>query len=176
MNSKDLRAVEHVERLVKIGVDSLKVEGRTKSIYYVARTAQVYRQAINDAVAGRPFNYALLGALDALASRGYTDGFYERHHTHEQQNYLRGHSESNRQQYVGDIVNCENGMAEIDVKNRFQVGDRLEVIHPSGNHIIALTEMRSLEGEALTTAPGSAHRVQIPLQGELAKGMVARFI
>ncbi len=59
MNSKDLRAVEHVERLVKIGIDSLKVEGRTKSIYYVARTAQVYRQAIDDAVAGRPFNLVI---------------------------------------------------------------------------------------------------------------------
>ena len=72
----------------------------------------------------------LLGALDALANRGYTDGFYERHHTHEQQNYMRGHSESFRQQYVGDIVACANGMAEIDVKNRFsgwrQAGD-----HPS---------------------------------------------
>lgn len=176
MNSKDLRAVEHVERLAKIGIDSLKVEGRTKSIYYVARTAQVYRQAIDDAVAGRPFNYALLGALDALANRGYTDGFYERHHSHEQQNYLRGHSESTRQQYVGDIVACANGMAEIDVKNKFQVGDKLEIIHPSGNHIVVLNEMRSLKGEALTTAPGSGHRVQIPLQGELAKGMVARFI
>lgn len=176
MNSKDLRAVEHVERLAKIGIDSLKVEGRTKSIYYVARTAQVYRQAIDDAVAGRPFNYALLGALYALANRGYTDGFYERHHTHEQQNYLRGHSESTRQQYVGDIVACANGMAEIDVKNKFQVGDKLEIIHPSGNHIVVLNEMRSLKGEALTTAPGSGHRVQIPLQGELAKGMVARFI
>ncbi|MGA8148380.1 MAG: tRNA 5-hydroxyuridine modification protein YegQ [Gallionellaceae bacterium] len=176
MNSKDLRAVEHVERLVKIGIDSLKVEGRTKSIYYVARTAQVYRQAIDDAVAGRPFNYSLLGALDALANRGYTDGFYERHHTHEQQNYLRGHSESTRQQYVGDIVSCANGVAEIDVKNRFQIGDKLEIIHPSGNRIIALNEMRSLEGEALSVAPGSGHRVQIPLQGELAKGMVARFL
>lgn len=176
MNSKDLRAVEHVERLVKIGIDSLKVEGRTKSIYYVARTAQVYRQAIDDAVAGRPFNYSLLGALDALANRGYTDGFYERHHTHEQQNYMRGHSENSRQQYVGDIVNCENGIAVIDVKNKFQVGDKLEIIHPSGNQIIALTEMRSLAGETLTMAPGSGHRVQIPLQGGLAKGMVARFI
>ena len=176
MNSKDLRAVEHVARLVKIGIDSLKVEGRTKSIYYVARTAQVYRQAIDDAVAGRPFNLSLLGALDALASRGYTDGFYERHHTHEQQNYLRGHSENSRQQYVGDIVSCTNGMAEIDVKNKFQVGDRLEIIHPSGNRIVELAEMRSLEGEALTTAPGSGHRVQIPLQGKFAKGMVARFI
>jgi len=176
MNSKDLRAVEHVERLAKIGIDSLKVEGRTKSIYYVARTAQVYRQAIDDAVVGRPFNLSLLGALDALANRGYTDGFYERHHTHEQQNYLRGHSESTRQQYVGDIVNCANGIAVIDVKNKFQVGDKLEIIHPSGNHIITLSEMRSLRGETLTTAPGSGHRVQIPLQGELAKGMVARFL
>ncbi|HEY0666482.1 MAG TPA: tRNA 5-hydroxyuridine modification protein YegQ [Gallionella sp.] len=176
MNSKDLRAVEHVERLVKIGVDSLKVEGRTKSIYYVARTAQVYRQAIDDAVKGRQFDLKLLGALDALANRGYTDGFYERHHTHEQQNYLRGHSESFRQQYVGDIVSCETGVAEIDVKNRFSVGDRLEIIHPSGNSIVELKEMTSLDGEALTVAPGSGHRVRIPMSGEYVKGMVARFI
>ncbi|MHB1237173.1 MAG: prephenate-dependent tRNA uridine(34) hydroxylase TrhP [Gallionella sp.] len=176
MNSKDLRAVEHVERLAKIGIDSLKVEGRTKSIYYVARTAQVYRQAIADAVAGRPFNYSLLGALDALANCGYTDGFYERHHTHEQQNYMRGHSENSRQQYVGDIMSCADGMAEIDVKNKFKVGDRLEIIHPSGNRIVELNEMRSMGGDTLAVAPGSGHRVQIPLQGELANGMVARFI
>ena len=176
MNSKDLRAVEHVERLAKIGIDSLKVEGRTKSIYYVARTAQVYRQAIDDAVAGRPFNYGLLGALDALANRGYTDGFYERHHTHEQQNYLRGHSESTRQQYVGDIVSCSGGYAEINVKNKFQVGDRLEIIHPTGNQIIQLTEMRGKKGAAITVAPGSGHHVQIPMQGDLSKGMIARFL
>ncbi len=176
MNSKDLRAVEHVEKLAKIGIDSLKVEGRTKSIYYVARTAQVYRQAIDDTVAGRPFNLELLGALDALANRGYTDGFYERHHTHEQQNYMRGHSESFRQQYVGDIVACANGMAEIDVKNKFSVGDKLEIIHPAGNSIVELKEMRSMEGSPIVVAPGSGHRVRIPLQGELSKGMVARFV
>ncbi len=176
MNSKDLRAVEHVERLVKIGIDSLKIEGRTKSIYYVARTAQVYRQAIDDAAAGKPFNYALLGALDALASRGYTDGFLERHHTHEHQNYMQGHSESTRQQYVGDIVSCADGIAEIDVKNKFQVGDRLEIIHPSGNRIMELTEMHNLEGEPITTAPGSGHHVRIALSGEPAGGMLARFL
>ena len=54
LNSRDLRAVEYAERLVRIGVDSLKIEGRTKSVYYVARTAQVYRRAIDDAVAGLP--------------------------------------------------------------------------------------------------------------------------
>jgi putative protease len=176
MNSKDLRAVEHVERLVTIGIDSLKVEGRTKSAYYVARTAQVYRQAIDDAAAGHPFNYALLGALEALANRGYTDGFYERHQTHEQQNYMRGHSISTRQQYVGDIIACENGIAVIDVKNKFQIGDRLEIIHPSGNHVVQLLEMKSLDGHPMSVAPGSGHRVQIPLQGKFAKGMVARFV
>jgi putative protease len=176
MNSKDLRAVEHVERLVKIGIDSLKVEGRTKSIYYVARTAQVYRQAIDDAVAQRPFNLTLLGALDALANRGYTDGFYERHHTHEHQNYMRGHSENSRQQYVGDIVSCADGFAEIEVKNKFHVGDRLEVIHPKGNQIIIVGEMQGVKGEVLRTAPGSGHHVRIPLQGDFANGMIARFI
>ena len=176
MNSKDLRAVEHVEKLAKIGIDSLKVEGRTKSIYYVARTAQVYRQAIDDAVAGRPFNYGLLGALDALANRGYTDGFYERHHTHEQQNYMRGHSESTRQQYVGDIISCAGGYAEIEVKNKFQIGDQLEIIHPSGNQFVRLTEMRDKKGEVISVAPGSGRRVQIPVQGDWTKGMIARFL
>jgi len=176
MNSKDLRAVEHVEQLVKIGIDSLKIEGRTKSIYYVARTAQVYRQAIDDAMKNRPFDLKLLGALDALASRGYTDGFYERHHTHEQQNYMRGHSESFRQQYVGDIVTCANGMAEIAVKNKFSVGDKLEIIHPSGNSIVELSEMQSLDGEKVSVAPGSGHHVRIPMQGDLSNGMIARFI
>lgn len=65
MNSKDLRAIQHVERLTQMGVHSLKIEGRTKSFYYVARTAQVYRRAIDDAVAGKPFDPTLLTTLEA---------------------------------------------------------------------------------------------------------------
>ena len=75
MNSKDLRAVELVPELTHMGVHSLKIEGRTKS-HYVARTAQVYRQAIDDAAAGKPFDTGLITALDGLANRGYTEGFY----------------------------------------------------------------------------------------------------
>ena len=177
MNSKDLRAVEHVERLVKIGVDSLKIEGRTKSLYYVARTAQVYRKAIDDAVADRPFDPALLSELEGLANRGYTSGFYQRHSTHETQNYLRGHSESNRSQYVGDVTGFDeaNGMAEILVKNRFQVGDRLEIIHPSGNQVVELALMLDSAGRSTQIAPGSGHRVKIPLSENLKDAFVARF-
>ncbi|MBS0425197.1 MAG: tRNA 5-hydroxyuridine modification protein YegQ [Proteobacteria bacterium] len=177
MNSKDLRAVEHVERLVKIGVDSLKIEGRTKSLYYVARTAQVYRKAIDDAVANKPFDLNLLGELEGLANRGYTSGFYQRHSTHETQNYLRGHSESNRSQYVGDVTGFDaiNGMAEILVKNRFQVGDRLEIIHPSGNQVVELAQMLNAKGEPVQIAPGSGHRVKIPLARNMEHAFVARF-
>ena len=176
MNSKDLRAVEHIARLAEIGVDSLKIEGRTKSVYYVARTAQVYRRAIDDAVAGRPFDPALLADLESLANRGYTDGFYQRHHTPEYQNYLRGHSESNRSQYVGDIVDYDAaaGLAEIVVKNRFRVGDRLEIIHPGGNRIVHLERMLDLEGAAVNEAPGSGYRVRIPLDANLENALVTR--
>lgn len=178
MNSKDLRAVEHVERLLAIGVDSLKIEGRTKSPYYVARATQVYRRAIDDAQAGRPFDARLLGELEGLANRGYTDGFYQRHHENERQNYLRGHSESGRSLYVGDVVawDAARGLGEVDVKNRFALGDRIEVIHPSGNTEITLTRIENADGQPIEVAPGNGHRVWIPLPRELPGALLARFI
>ncbi|MBR6000051.1 MAG: tRNA 5-hydroxyuridine modification protein YegQ [Oxalobacter sp.] len=174
MNSKDLRAIEHVEKLVKIGVDSLKVEGRTKSIYYVVRTAQAYRKAIDDAVAGRPFDEKLLGALDGLANRGYTDGFYVRHHTKDYQNYITGASELYSSHYVGDVTDAADGWATVLVKNRFSVGDTLEVFSPEGNTIMALTEMRDKSGNPITVAPGSGHIVQIPSTGFKKGAFIAR--
>ena len=176
MNSKDLRAVEHVARLAKIGVNSLKIEGRTKSIYYVARTAQVYRRAIDDAMAGKPFDMSLLGALQGLANRGYTDGFLQRHHTQDYQNYLTGASELDNSHYVGDVRAVQDGWAEIVVKNRFSVGDRIEVIHPQGNEIIALASMQSQEGTPITVAPGSGHVVRIPLDAKYDKALLARML
>ncbi len=177
MNSKDLRAIEHVQKLAAIGIDSLKIEGRTKSAYYAARTCQTYRQAIDDAVAGRPLDPALLAQLEGLANRGYTDGFYQRHHDADYQNYLRGHSESARSLYVGDVVafDAARGLAEIDVKNRFAVGDRLELIHPAGNVEMALDRLENAEGAAITVAPGNGHRVWAPLPASSVGAFVARF-
>jgi putative protease len=183
MNSKDLRAIEHVDRLVKMGIDCLKIEGRTKSFYYAARTAQIYRQAIDDAVAGKPFDPKQLSVLEGLANRGYTDGFYQRHHSHEYQNYLDGHSKSEQQQFVGEVlrIDRENARAEIEVKNKFSVGDRLELIQPGGNQDVVLAEMQNLRGEAVEVAPGSGHRVMIPWPGEISPvndnlGLVARYL
>ena len=176
MNSKDLRAVEHVERLAKIGVDSLKIEGRTKSLYYVARTAQTYRRAIDDAVAGRPFNPKLITELEGLANRGFTSGFLERRPSQDYQNYETGHSDIGHSHFVGEVRGITDGWAEVEVKNKFLVGDQIEVIHPSGNHVVRLEQMRNLHGEAITVAPGSPLQVRIPLEDRYAGALLARLI
>ncbi|PTU74490.1 prephenate-dependent tRNA uridine(34) hydroxylase TrhP [Pseudomonas mangrovi] len=164
MNSKDLRAVQHVERLVQMGVHSLKIEGRTKSHYYVARTAQVYRKAIDDAVASRPFDRSLMDTLESLAHRGYTEGFLRRHVHDEYQNYERGFSLSERQQFVGELTGERIGeLAEVKVKNRFAVGDRLELMTPQGNLNFRLEDLRKRSGEAVEVAPGDGHTLYLPV-------------
>jgi len=167
MNSKDLRAVEHVQRLCEIGVDCLKIEGRTKSHYYASRTTQVYRKAIDDAVAGKDFDVSLLGKLENLANRGYTDGFYQRHHTHEYQSYMINASKSNQSQFVAEAFNIdhEKGFVEVDVKNHFKVGDKLELILPNGeNRDMILEYMETLDGKSLDVAPGSGYQIRIPIK------------
>ncbi|MBI5789860.1 MAG: tRNA 5-hydroxyuridine modification protein YegQ [Rhodocyclales bacterium] len=177
LNSKDLRAIEYVAKLAEIGVDSLKIEGRTKSPYYVARSCQSYRQAIDDAVAGRPFDSRLVGQLDGLANRGYTAGFYERRPDRDYQNYLRGSSESSRSQYVGDVTGYgADGLAEIAVKNHFEVGDRIEIIRPAGNLELVIDAMLDREGAPATVAAGSGHVVRIALPAGCEGAFVAKYL
>ena len=176
MNSKDLRAIEHVERLAKIGVDSLKIEGRTKSLYYVARTAQTYRRAIDDAVAGRPFNPHLITELEGLANRGYTGGLLERRPANDYQNYETGTSVLQRSHFVGTVRGYENGMAEIETMNRFSVGDMIEIIHPTGNRTMKLEQMFNLDGEPVQVAAGNPVRVRIPVEGPVEGGLISRLL
>jgi putative protease len=182
MNSKDLRAVEHVARLTQIGVDSLKIEGRTKSLYYVARTAQVYRRAIDDAVAGRPFNPELLIELEGLSNRGYTGGLLERRPaTTTRTTSAATPSPSAASTWarcwapragrcgpVGDWV-------LVETKNHFAVGDLIEVVHPSGN-TVRLQEMRNVEGQPVQVAQGSPVRVWIPLPARYSGALLARVV
>ncbi|EXJ12745.1 putative protease yhbU precursor [Nitrincola nitratireducens] len=178
MNSKDLRAIQHVHRLASMGVDSLKIEGRTKSHYYVARTAQAYRRAIDDAVAGKPFDMELMDVLENLANRGYTEGFYRRHVHDQYQNYETGNSVGVHQQFVGEIVeqDTQNGRLVIDVKNRFECGDTLELMTPAGNHRFRLDELLSTTGARIEAAPGSGHRVMFPmnLEGDMTYALLMR--
>ncbi|CNK50895.1 MULTISPECIES: tRNA 5-hydroxyuridine modification protein YegQ [Yersinia pseudotuberculosis complex] len=168
MNSKDLRAIQHVERLTQLGVHSLKIEGRTKSFYYCARTAQVYRRAIDDAVAGKPFDPSLLTTLEGLAHRGYTEGFLRRHVHEEQQTYEYGYSVSERQQFVGEFTGVRReGLAEVLVKNKFSRGDSVELMTPKGNIQFTLESMQDKKGHPADIAPGNGHIMYLPIPEEI---------
>lgn len=165
MNSKDLRAVQHVKQLTEMGIHTLKIEGRTKSHYYVARTAQVYRRAIDEAVAGKEFDMQMMDDLQALANRGYTEGFYRRHLPAEYQSYEQGHSISTTKQFAGQVMSVDqiDNTITVEVKNHFRVGDLLELMNPSGNMHFTLHTMESDEGVPMQVAPGSGHIVRFPI-------------
>ena len=167
MNSKDLRAVQHVERLAKMGIHSLKIEGRTKSYFYCARTAQIYRKAIDDALEGKPFDPSLMTQLEGLANRGYTEGFLRRHVHSEYQNYETGSSRFDHQQFVGEVLERNGDYIKIEVKNRFVVGDSLELMTTKGNITFTLSEIKDKKGNLIIDAKGSGHVVDIPVPADV---------
>jgi len=177
MNSKDLRAVQHVPKLIDIGIQSLKIEGRTKSHYYAARTAQTYRRAIDEAVDGVPFDIGLMTELDHLASRGYTEGFYRRHVPESFQNYEKGASSNDKQQFVGEIIDIDShkGWMTIDVKNRFECGDTIEMINPDGNFSFTLQALENTHGESMSAAPGSGHIVRCAIPEDMQSHQVNEY-
>ena len=177
LNSKDLRAIAHVPALTAMGVHSFKIEGRTKSPYYVARTAQVYRQAIDDAVAGKTFNHHLLGELEGMANRGFTEGFLRRHRPQDTQNYDTSHSVG-EQLLVGEFISEQDseGFALLEVKNQFAVGDQLILMTPQGNHAFTLAALRDKQDNAIVLAPGACYhlKVQLPQHANLRFAMLLK--
>ena len=181
MNSRDLRAVEHVQRLVEIGVDCLKIEGRTKSHYYTARTTQVYRRRHRRCGGGPAFPRGADGRAGRLANRGYTDGFLQRHASQELQNYRDGASRSDRAAVRGGGRGCtgrgghRGALVEVEAKNKFLRGDTLELITPTGNHRFVLDRLEDMEGRPLDEVPGGGWRVRVGLpQGDTRMGLLVR--
>lgn len=156
MNSKDLRAIQHIPKLVAMGIDCVKIEGRTKSCYYVARTAQTYRQAIDDAVAGREFDPTLLSTLENLANRGYTDGFFQRHQSKDYQNYVDSHSRNRIQRVCAEVTEYESktGITKILSKNKMRLGDEIEIISPQGNYFHIIDKMQDHKGHPIDEIKG----------------------
>ncbi len=179
MNSRDLRAVEHVHRLVDIGVDCLKIEGRTKSYYYTARATQIYRQAIDDASSGKKFDPQLMTELENLAHRGYTDGFFERHAPQELQRYRDNSSRSQRQIFAGEVLefNKQENRILVDIKNKITVGDEVELLTSNGNYNFTLGAMIDKHGNTVDCAPGSGHQVWLNIDksiDEVNLGLLCR--
>jgi putative protease len=149
MNSKDLRAIAHVERLTQMGVHSLKIEGRTKSFYYCARTAQVYRKAIDDAAAGKPFDTSLLETLEGWRTAAIPKAscvVIPRRLPELRVRLLRFRAPAVCRRFTGER---KGELAAVAVKNKFTVGDSLELMTPQGNVNFTLEHMENAKGEAM---------------------------
>ncbi len=175
-NSKDLCALKHIENLMKIGVDSFKIEGRTKSAYYVARVVQVYQKAIDLILKGEKITDDLYYSLNLLSNRGYTDGFFARHSIQDYQNYERGYSLSHQAQYIGDVLEYDENkkLMHILVKNHFEVGDKIECIHPNGNIIKTIDFIQNEQGDYINVAPGNGYHVWLNLERNLSGSFLAK--
>lgn len=133
-NSKDLCTVEFLDQLLEAGVDGLKIEGRMKSLLYVSTTTRVYRQALESYKSGS-FQYDPQWRLDleSYSNRGYTSGFYFGKLDKNSENRVGGYRSSHR--FIGHISSIENGVALVDVKDKFLLNDTLELTKPNGCNI-----------------------------------------
>lgn len=175
-NSRDLCMIEHIPQLVKAGISSFKIEGRAKSAYYTAVTTNAYRHAVSDYM-NEAENYTLKPwikeELDKISHREYNTGFYfgnEPGQVTDNGGYIR---------HYDVVAVCENELeenkSEITQRNKFLVGDELDVLPPSG--IPFLTKCIALEdvyGNTRESAPHAMEKLYLITDKPIPKGAVIR--
>lgn len=156
-NSKDMCMIEHIADLIDAGVDSFKIEGRMKTFYYVAATVKAYRQAIDEVCclgALRNPSYYLEQAGKA-SHRDFSTGFYyapmdETGFNTMDGGYIRPYD------VVATLESWQDGRALICQKNKFAVGDELEILSPDRDDFTIIVEsLETTEGERVNDAPHS---------------------
>ncbi|MBE5879682.1 MAG: U32 family peptidase [Lachnospiraceae bacterium] len=167
-NSKDLCMIDYVPQLVDAGIDSLKIEGRMKTALYVACVARTYRKAIDDFYESQEKyeqNRAWYQAEIAKCTyRQFTTGFYFGKPNEETQIY-DSNTYINEFIYLG-IVNAvdEKGLISIEQKNKFCVGDTIEIMKPDGRNVAAQVQgIWDEEGNAMESAPHPKQKLKVAL-------------
>ncbi len=167
-NSKDLCMVEHIPELMEAGIDSFKVEGRMKTALYVATVARAYRRAIDDCKKGRDVFEQNSGwykeEIGKCTNREFTTGFFfgkpgSDAHIYKSSTYVKDYT------YLGTVDQVDpRGFARIEQKNKFSVGETIEVMKPDGRNLsVAVREIRSQDGALLESAPHAKQVVYVDL-------------
>ncbi len=155
LNAKDLCMIEHIDRLVSAGITSLKIEGRAKSSYYVSVVTNAYRNAV-DLYRKDPEHFKLpqwlFDEVRKVSHRQYSTGFYfgrpEQGQYYETGGYVRGYD------VVALVDDCRDGVLYCTQKNKFSVGDTLELLEPrAGVRSFTVTALEDEEGTALESVP-----------------------
>ncbi|MCP4396367.1 MAG: U32 family peptidase [bacterium] len=168
MNSKDLCAIEHLQQLSEAGVQSFKIEGRTKSVYYLSNIGRAYRRALDRIEAGQPFDPGVLDDVYATASRGYTPGFLLDVPDETRQNYERGYSSYSRYAFVGLVRSYDpaSQRAEVEVKNRFEIGNTVEFVSPTRSFRQEVRDVYTQSLEPIGIAHGGGASVFVGVDQE----------
>ena len=165
-NSKDLCMIEHIPDLVDAGIDSFKIEGRMKTALYVADVARTYRQAIDDYFTSPELYESrkdyYMDEISKCTYRQYTTGFFYGKPTHEGQIY-DNNTYVRKYTYLGIVGGItEDGYAVMEQRNKFCVGDQVEIMKPDGSdcHVKVLA-MRDDKGEAMESCPHPQQMIQV---------------
>lgn len=163
-NSKDLCMVKHIDKLVDAGITSLKIEGRVKSEFYVATVTKAYRRAIDLWYEGKEFDPEIEKELYKVSHREYTDGFYFNKPDHNQQLYTTN-SYTREYDLVGMVEGYdeENKMLIVSQRNKFFVGDEVEILCPDRDFItLKVSKMYDENMNEIDSCPHATMKIKIP--------------
>lgn len=170
LNSKDLCLIDHLDELKDAGICSLKIEGRMKSEYYVASVVNAYRRALD----GFADKKVLNDELEKTSHRRYTTGFY---FGAKDKEYLEDSMPVQTYEFIAKVVeNAENGFVKVEMRNRFKVGDSLEVLSNDDNFLkkVEIKEIVNAMGEKITDAKRVQEIVTINCPFDLKAGDILR--
>ncbi|MGE7931190.1 peptidase U32 family protein [Viridibacillus arvi] len=172
MSPKDLKLIESIPKIIELGIDSLKVEGRMKSIHYVATVVSVYRKVM-DAYCADPDNFkidkAWLEELDKCANRETASSFFEGEPSYEQQMFGE-HGKQTKYDFVGMVLDYdkETKMVTLQQRNFFKPGDEVEFFGPEiENFRVTLDEVWDEDGNTLDAARHPLQIVRFKCEQEL---------
>ncbi len=169
LNSRDLCMIEHIPALAETGVDSLKIEGRMKTAYYTGAVTRVYRAALNQYYLENGhyrFDSQWLEELKKVSHRPYTTGFFFPE-KHEETEYTSNSTYIRNYDFVGKVKECNRSTLRIQARNRFAVGDTIEILDPEKDYIITLkigSIKNTLTGNEIDEAHNS-YDVSVPMVG-----------
>tara|TARA_B100000959_G_scaffold126651_1_gene133003 strand:- start:79 stop:1434 length:1356 start_codon:yes stop_codon:yes gene_type:complete len=175
-NAKDLCTIELLNNIQNAGVCSFKIEGRTKSEYYVAMCTRSYRSAIDDISKNRSFNQQNLKDLLSLSNRSYTTGFYTRNPHEFGENFTDARSKERTHKAVGTLIDYDKsrGLLSFESKNRLTLGTKIEIISPKDIKTITLSELRNKKGISVDICHGGSGRFSIPYDDDPGQFAIIR--
>lgn len=179
MNSRDLCMIDKIPDLAEAGIASLKIEGRMKSLYYVATVVSAYRAAIDEYLADPEsyvYNPKHFEELCKASHREFTHGFYYNKPTDKDQNYIT--SDYTRDySFIGLVGShdASTGLTNVEQRNKFSVGDTVEIFGPrTAYYEETITEMYNEEGEPIESAPHPQQKLKIRFERTPEEGFIMR--